>query len=75
MKNANEKLSFAQQYLEWKRAKEWVSQQWTPEEFLEEAILKEKAEIFDKIYDLISSDEDYDDSDLLDQISSLVMNV
>lgn len=74
MKDAVNKLKFAEAYLEWKRAREWVAQQWTPEEYLEEVILKEKAEVYDKIYDLISSDEDYDDADLLDQITSLVMN-
>lgn len=74
MKNAEEKLSFAQQYLEWKRAKEWIAQQWTPEEFLEEAILKEKAEVFDKIYDILTEEGEEEPGEILDRIYSLVVN-
>lgn len=45
-------LKFTNEYLAWKQDKEMTYHKWLPEEFLEEVILKEKAEAFDKIWDL-----------------------
>lgn len=75
MKNAKDKLSFAQAYLEWKRAKEWVAPSWSPDEYLEEMILKEKAEIFNQIYDILTEERDESDSEVLDRIHDLVVGV
>jgi hypothetical protein len=74
MKNAVEKLSFTQQYVEWKRAKEWVKPMWTPEEFLEEAILHEKAEVYDKIYDLLDEEDDSTPENTVAKIRDLIFN-
>ena len=50
-------IRFTNEYLEWKRLNEMTYKKYTPEEFLDEVILKEKAEAFDKIWDLFSAGE------------------
>lgn len=47
-------LKFTNDYLAWKRQHEIEYQKWTPEEFLEETILRDKAAAYDKIWDLLS---------------------
>ena len=74
MKDAVEKLSFTQQYVEWKRAKEWVSHQWTPEEFLREAILLEKEEVYNQIYDILMEEDDCTPEAALAKIRDLVFD-
>lgn len=54
MKNATTNLDFTKEYIQWKLAKERVYHYWTPDEFLEECILKEKAEIFNQMWDMMS---------------------
>lgn len=48
-------VKFTNDYLEWKRQNELVYAKYTPEEFMEELILREKSEAYDKIWDLFSS--------------------
>ena len=50
-------VKFANEYLVWKRSKEMVYQDYSPEAFMEETILKEKSEAYDKIWDLFTDGE------------------
>lgn len=51
-------LKFTNEYLEWKRRKQMEYEKYTPEEFMEEVILKEKSEAYDKIWDLFADGEE-----------------
>lgn len=54
MDQAEQVLRFANEYIEWKRKRDMTYSANTPEEFLEEIILKEKAEAFDEIWDMFN---------------------
>lgn len=47
-------VRFTNEYLEWKRLNEMTYMKYTPEQFMEEVILKEKSEAYDKIWDLFA---------------------
>lgn len=50
-------VKFTNEYLLWKRHREMTYKDNTPEEFMEEVILKEKSEAYDKIWDLFTDGE------------------
>jgi len=55
--NEDAYVKFTNEYLLWKRQREMSYQDNTPEEFMEEVILKEKSEAYDKIWDLFTDGE------------------
>lgn len=57
MNNEDAYLKFTNEYLEWKRRRSMEYEKFTPEDFMEEVILKEKSEAYDKIWDLFTDGE------------------
>lgn len=69
MKNEKAKLDFANEYVQWKIAKQRVYPEYSPAEFMEEMILREKAEIFDQLYDMC-----LDGTPDIQEVMALVLN-
>jgi hypothetical protein len=67
MINEDAYLKFTNEYLEWKRQKQMEYEKFTPEDFMEEVILKEKSEAYDMIWDLFA-----DGNANLDKIEQIV---
>lgn len=68
MKNAITSLNFTVDFLQWQRAKKQTYQEYGPQEYLEECILKEKAEAFDRMWDLLH--EGAEDAEILEVLKS-----
>jgi hypothetical protein len=69
MKDEAAKLAFANEYVVWKRNKESAYADLSPSAFMEEAILNEKADIYNKLYDMfIDGDPD------IEEVKAVILN-